>query len=88
MRVISLPPVCSERKCRSSTVRFIVQDSHGLHCDAQLVRMTPTGIAAAQPIWQQFEKLSAKLFEKELLKDFSQAQFETHLKVNEAIRAF
>ena len=56
-----------------------------LHGNTQQVRVTKAGIATAKPIWENFRKLSARLFASELLKGFSQDDLEVHLRVNDAI---
>jgi hypothetical protein len=65
--------------------RIVKQAAPGLHGNTQRVRITEAGIAAAQPIWERFRRLSAKLFEAESLRDLSKADIQAHLKVNDAI---
>jgi hypothetical protein len=57
----------------------------GLHGNTQRARITPAGMAAVQPIWERFRRLSAKLFAADALKGFTQDELEAHVKVNEAI---
>jgi len=65
--------------------RIAKQAAPRLHGNTQQARITKVGIAAAQPIWESFRKLSAKLFASDLLKGFSQAELAAHVKVNDAI---
>jgi hypothetical protein len=65
--------------------RITKQAAPRLHGNTQQVRVTKAGIAAARPIWENFRKLSAKLFASELLKGFSQAELEAHVRINDAI---
>jgi hypothetical protein len=72
--------------CAMVEVRRITkQAAPRLHGNAQQVRITKIGIAAAKPIWERFRKLSAKLFASEHLSSFAQAEFEAHMRVNDAI---
>ena len=65
--------------------RVTKQSGLRLHGNSQQVRITKAGIAAANPIWESFRKLSARLFETELLKGFSQEQLQDHVQINDAI---
>ena len=57
----------------------------GLHGNSLRVQITGAGIAAARPIWENFRKLSKRLFASELLKGFSQAELEAHVRINDAL---
>jgi hypothetical protein len=73
-------------KCGLLEVRRIEKQANpGVHGNTQQVRITQAGIAAVQPIWEKFRRLSAKLFATEPLRGFSQAELEAHVKVNDAI---
>ena len=65
--------------------RVTKQTDPRLHGNSQQVRITKAGIAAAKPIWENFRKLSARLFSTELLKGFSPAELEAHVRINDAI---
>jgi hypothetical protein len=65
--------------------RITKQAAPRLHGNTQQVRITKPGIAAARPIWENFRKLSARLFGSELLKGFTQAEVEAHVRINGAI---
>ncbi len=65
--------------------RIEKQANPGVHGNTQQLRITQAGIAAVQPIWERFRRLSAKLFATEPLRGFSQAELEAHGKVNDAI---
>ncbi len=72
--------------CAMVEVRRITKkDAPHLHGNAQQLRITKAGIAATKPIWENFRKLSAKLFGSEHLKGFSQANLEVHARINDAI---
>jgi hypothetical protein len=65
--------------------RVTKQSGLRLHGNSQQVRITKAGIAAAKPIWENFQKLSARLFATELLKGFSPAELQAHVRINDAI---
>lgn len=65
--------------------RISKEAAPALHGNTQQGRITPKGITVVLPVWERFRKLSARLFESEALRGFSQADFEVHVKVNEAI---
>jgi hypothetical protein len=65
--------------------RITKQTDPRLHGNSQQVRITKAGIAAAKPIWENFRKLSARLFATDLLKGFSPAELATHVRINDAI---
>ena len=57
----------------------------GLHGNSMRMRITPLGIKKAKPIWEDFERLAARLFGMDALRNFSPAELEIHRKINEEI---
>jgi hypothetical protein len=73
-------------KCALAEVRKVENAAdRGLHGNSLRVRITASGIDAVRPIWESFRKLSARVFASDLLKGFSRAELDAHLRINDAI---
>jgi hypothetical protein len=73
-------------KCGLVEVKRVTKATDpALHGNSLRVRITASGIAGVRPIWENFQKLSGRLFASQLLKGFSRAELEAHARINDAV---